>query len=417
MTVEGTGKGSLVSAMFLVAGCCIGGGMLALPVATGVLGLMPSMLIMGLCWAAMTATGLLLVEASLWFEEGAHVITMVTRLLGPIARGVAWILYLYIGYASLVAYTASGGDYIASTVTCAGGISVSKGLACTLFALVFGSILYLGNTLVGRINTILFIGMIGAYALLVTVGIPEVQGELLRYQRWSGATLAFPLMLTAFSFQTIVPSLTPYLDRNVRKLRVAVAGGTTIAFGVYLLWEVLILGIVPVEGSNGLAAALEQGQAATHFLSAAAESPWVAQVATFFAFFALVTSFLAIAMGLFDFLSDGLKIPRRGKGELTLATMILLPTLYFAVFYERAFIVALDTSGGLGDTVLNGIFPVMMVWAGRYSYFNHSVPGLRGGRPLLILLAAFYLFAFLQEVLVLTGGIQLIYDLTGTSDF
>lgn len=417
MTVEGTGKGSLLSAMFLVAGCCIGGGMLALPVATGVLGLAPSMLMMGLCWAAMTATGLLLVEASLWFEEGAHVITMVTRLLGPVARGVAWLLYLYIGYASLVAYTAGGGDYIVAVVNSTLGLSVSKGVSCTLFAVVFGSILYLGNTLVGRVNTILFIGMIAAYALLVTVGIPEVKGDLLRYQNWSGATLAFPLLLTAFSFQTIVPSLTPYLNRNVRKLRAAVIGGTTIAFVVYSAWEVLILGIVPVEGTNGLAAALEQGQAATHFLSAAAESPWVAQVATFFAFFALVTSFLAIAMGLFDFLSDGLKIPRKGTGELALAIIILLPTLYFAVFYERAFLFALDTSGGVGDTILNGIFPVMMVWAGRYSFTYQTVPGLRGGRIILLVLGAFYLFALLQEVLVLTGGIELIYDLTGTSDF
>ena len=42
-------KGSVLSAMFLVAGTCIGGGMLALPVATGVSGFIPSIAIMHFC--------------------------------------------------------------------------------------------------------------------------------------------------------------------------------------------------------------------------------------------------------------------------------------------------------------------------------------------------------------------------------
>ena len=65
---KGEEKSSVLSVVCLVAGTCIGGGMLALPVATGVAGFFPSILTMLFCWAAMTASALLLLEASLWDE-------------------------------------------------------------------------------------------------------------------------------------------------------------------------------------------------------------------------------------------------------------------------------------------------------------------------------------------------------------
>ncbi len=106
-------KGNLFSAMFLVAGCCIGGGMLALPVGSGASGFLPSIATMALCWLMMTLTALMLIEVSLWMEEGAHVITMTSRILGKPARLVSWFLFLYISYASEVAYAAGGGSQLA----------------------------------------------------------------------------------------------------------------------------------------------------------------------------------------------------------------------------------------------------------------------------------------------------------------
>jgi len=103
------GKGAIISAMFLVGGTCIGGGMLALPVSTGVSGFFPSIAMMFVCWFAMTSTALLLLEISLWMSPGAHIITMTSQILGVPGKIVSWILYLFICYASRVAYTAGGG--------------------------------------------------------------------------------------------------------------------------------------------------------------------------------------------------------------------------------------------------------------------------------------------------------------------
>lgn len=403
-------RGNLISAMFLVAGTCIGGGMLALPVATGISGFFPSSFMMILCWLAMTASALFLLEVNLWLKEGAHVITMSSTILGPVGKAVSWLVFLFISYASLVAYTAAGGSLMIFGADSVFGWNVSKEIGCALFILLFGSVIYLGSCFVGRVNSILFVALIVAYIALIGSGISEVKVDLLFHRNWSTSILAIPLLLTTFSFQTMLPSLTPYLNRNAKALRWAIIGGTTITFVVYLLWQWLVLGIVPVHGPNSLIKALEMGEPVTRFLRTHIQSSWISTIAEYFAFFALVTSFLGIALGLFDFLSDGLKIKKAGWGNLILAALIVIPVFIFAAYYERVFLIALDTTGGFGDSILNGIIPVLMVWIGRYYLKFPNENRVPGGKPLLIIVFVFFCCSLLLEALVHTGFVCSIFD-------
>lgn len=355
-----------ISAAFLVGGTCIGGGMLALPVATGISGFWPSTLFMLICWAAMTLTGLLFLEVTLWMEEGVHIISMTSRILGPIGKAIAWLLYLFICYASLVAYAAGGGLQIVSAFQSLLGLSLPQELGCVLFTVVFGAVIYLGNQIVGRVNSLLFIAMCMAYLALVGMGLNEVKPHLLLHSHWNSAWLAVPIFLTSFSFQTMVPSLVPYLKRHAPSCRFAVICGTTIALAVYLIWQWLILGIVPVEGANGLEEALRRGVPATQFINEHVQGSTFSVIAEYFAFFAIITSFLGIALGLYDFLSDGLRIKEKGSGKIALALLIALPTIFFATQFERVFFLALEYTGGYGDAILNGLIPVLLVWVGHY---------------------------------------------------
>lgn len=403
-------RGSLISAIFLVAGTCIGGGMLALPVATGVSGFFPSTLMMMLCWLAMTASALFLLEVNLWLKEGAHIITMSSTILGPAGKAISWLVYLFICYASLVAYTAAGGNLMIFGANNFLGWELSKELGCLLFICIFGSVIYLGSHFVGRVNSILFVALIVAYIALMSTGLSEVKHELLLHRNWSTAFLAIPLLLTTFSFQTMLPSLTPYLKRNVKALRWAIIGGTTLTFVVYLLWQWLVLGIVPIQGPNSLVKALEMGEPVTQFLRVHMKSNLVSTIAEYFAFFALVTSFLGIALGLFDFLSDGLKIKKAGWGNIKLAVLIVIPVFVFSAYFERIFLIALDTTGGFGDSILNGIIPVLMVWIGRYHLKFPDENRVPGGKPLLVIVFVFFCASLILEALVHSGFVCSIFD-------
>src|SRR5262245_26667770 len=105
-------KGSLWAATCLVSGTCIGGGMLAMPVQTAEIGFGFSLFGLFSCWMFMTFTGLCLVEATLWVKNETHFTSLTRILAGNWLKIVAAIVYLFMNYASLVAYTAGGAALI-----------------------------------------------------------------------------------------------------------------------------------------------------------------------------------------------------------------------------------------------------------------------------------------------------------------
>ena len=112
--------------------------MLALPVSTSLIGFGPSLLVMFLAWLFMTATGLLLLEVNLWMKkEDSHMVTMASKMLGKVGKVITWIIYLFVCYASLVAYTAAGGALTQSLFDSLFAISLNKISACVIFSLVF----------------------------------------------------------------------------------------------------------------------------------------------------------------------------------------------------------------------------------------------------------------------------------------
>nr|NGX51671.1 Tyrosine-specific transport protein [Chlamydiota bacterium] len=74
-------QGSVLGGSLLVAGSCIGAGMLALPIVTGMVGFFPSFIMFIVAWLFMTTTALLIVEVLGWFKEPVNMISMVGHFL------------------------------------------------------------------------------------------------------------------------------------------------------------------------------------------------------------------------------------------------------------------------------------------------------------------------------------------------
>lgn len=399
-----------LGATILVAGTCIGGGMLALPVGSGISGFWPSVLSMLLCCIAMIFTGLLLIEATLAVEGEHHMMTIADRLLGSWGRYCVWIVFLFMTYGSLIAYTAAGGPMMATIIQTLTGIGLTDLYADLILAVVFGGICVLGSRFVGVFNAILFALMVVTYFLLVGLGLSEVDGAKLARSNWKSAWMPFPILLTGFSVQAfLVPSMTNYLKRDAAALRFMMVGGLGLALMVFVLWQLVVLGVVPLEGPHGLDAALEAGEDAAKYLQYALQNPWIASIAAAFGFLALVTSFLGLGLGLVDFLVDSFSIPRKGGGLVLLALLVIVPTIFCATYFERVFIQAFDLTGGFGDSILNGILPVLMVWRLRYVLKEKLSYQVGGGRLLLILAFAFYAAVFCLEFAWQVGWISTDY--------
>ena len=394
--------GRYLTASALVSGTCIGGGILALPLETGNLGFWPSLCILFLCYVFMTLTGLLYAQASLWVKDkNAHIVSIAKHLLGRTGEWVAVVLYLFMGYASLVAYNSGGALLVKNFFQYSFAYTMANWLSCVVYAAVFSIVFYLGARILGWINALLVAGLVVAYILMIGVGIDEVKASFLAHASFKGASFVLPLLLTSFSFQMIVPSITLYVDYDIKVLKYSIITGTTLTFIIYLLWQFVTLGTVPIEGVNGLNDLLRSGVPVTEGLKYYTNNQFVPKVAELFAFFALVTSYLGIGLGLYDFLADLFQIEKKGWGKFILVLLVSVPTLYFTLIYPQAFITALDITGGLGDTVLSGILPALMVWIGMYVIGHANNRLFVGGKPVLICIMLLSIYIFFVQLLQL----------------
>lgn len=367
-------KSRLFGGILLVAGCSIGAGMLGLPVLSAMAGFIPSLAVFIVCWLFMLCTGLLLLEVNLWLGREISLITMTEKTLGPIGKAISWLVFLFLFYSLMVAYVAASGSLVAGFVEQLSSVPIQPWVGSLIFSLLFGALIYQGTLAVDWFNRLLMLGLILSYIGLVVMGARHVDTSLLARSDWTSVPLLIPAAIVSFGYHNLIPSLNNYLNGNVRALKLSIWIGSAIPLLVYLIWEWLILGLVP---ASRFQIALDQGQIATQALRQVVGNSWITDVAQAFAFFAIVTSFLGVALSFVDFLADGLKVRKTRKGRIFLISLVLLLPFICALIYPAIFLVALNYAGGFGAVTLFGILPALMVWKGRdrHPNFPRLVPG------------------------------------------
>lgn len=384
--------GHVLGGTLLIAGTTIGVGMLALPVATGPGGFIPSFIIYLICWAFMLCTGFLLVEVSLWMPKDSSFISMASKLLGPVGKNIFWAAYLFLFITVMIAHAAGGGAVL-NDIT---GWNLPSWLAVVVYTAVFAPVVYLGARSVDRLNMLLISGVVICYLAFVAVSYSHVNPSFLSYAKWGKAWLALPVLFTAFTYQVIIPTLMSYMDRNAKKVRLAIFLGSSIPLVIYLVWQVVILGIVPPDQ---LSEAGRLGQNAVGPLKQLVQSPLIFDIGKYFAFFALTTSFIPLALSFFDFLADGLKWQKKGSKRVLLCLAVFGIPMWIALVYPDIFLVALGYAGGFSCAFLFGLMPPLMAWIGRYvKHLPLERDRLPGGKPLLALLMIFSLLILGAEV-------------------
>lgn len=350
----------------------------------------------------MTATGLLLLEVNLLFTDEVNIVSMASRTLGFVGKAIAWSMFLFLFYSLMVAYGAASGELVVDFTKDMTGIALPNWLGILIMVGIFGAMVYLGTQAVDNFNRVFMFGLIVTYVLLVALGVSHVKTDYLQHSNWGASLFMVPVLIVSFGYHNLVPSLTQYLDHDVKRLRLCFIIGSAIPLLVYLTWEYLILGLVPLEGPDGFLATRDNGDMATKALRAAVGSPLIVGLAHYFAFFAVVTSFIGVALSFVDFLADGLGVHKGPMGRLQMCLLALVPPFVFAVIYPKIFLDALNIAGGYFAVMLFGVLPALMAWSGRYVLKLKNTYRVPGGR---ILLAAVILIS------VLVMGIQLTNDL------
>lgn len=400
----------LVGGILLISGITIGAAMLALPISTGMAGYWPALVIFVACWLLMYWTACLLLEVVLSFKSEVNLISMAQKTLGPVGAGVAWCGFLLLLYALLAAYMTGSGPLFAECYEDVVGRTLPTWLGPLPIVIVFGPFVYVGLSSVDFLNRYLMAGLIITYVLMLALLAPRVDPVLLQHVDMDFALLSFAVLITAFGYHTIIPSLTTYLGGDVKAVKRCILWGSAVPLVIYVLWETLILGNVPLRGDVGLAAIFQSGGSLSRTLEHRLQSPVIGYGMRTFALLAIITSFIGVAQSLFDFLRDGLKIDSsKIKGRVGVWFLTFVPPLLFVMALQKEFVTVLEYAG-VFVAILIGILPIAMVVSARYVKRLESPYRAPGGAVALV--AGFVAFLAIIALVVATNAGMMTVDVT-----
>jgi len=399
----------IAGASLLIAGTSIGAGMLALPISAGAAGFYNTLFLFVLSWLLMMFTAFLFMEVYFWVDEEINMTTAAKMTLGRAGEWIVSITFFLLLVSINSAYITGATELFTSLVPNFSA-TVSEPVAAAVFTTFVGALIYFGTGPVDFINRFMMIGLFGSYATLVFLSIPDI--DISYYSQGSAKFLAYswPIVVTSFAYQFVIPSVKTYLNNEVKPLTCAIVIGTLIPLAFFLVWVGVILGVIPYEGSEGISGLLSSDKKVAGLSDALLVklgSPIVPTAVRFFSIFALITSLLGVSLSLCDYFMDFFRqaVSPKFNSRITVTILALLPAYLFAVAYPDGFLIALRYAA-IFVAILLGVLPVMMVWSGRYCK-GLAKPGsfrVPGGKVSLVI-------AFLLSVSVIVFEMMMRFDL------
>lgn len=327
----------------IVAGTAIGGGMLALPLATAALGMIPALILLVVIWAISAYTSLLMLEINLRSGVGDNVHAITGKTLGKAGQVIQGGSFLSLLFALTMVYL-MGGSSLLETRLQPIGINMSNQVAVILFTVFFGGLIAIGVKWIDKISRILFSAMVLLLVVVVSFLLPDVSlmtalnnysttvasGDALQ-QLWLAA---IPVVFTSFGFHVCIATIVRYLDGDAVALRKVLLIGSTIPLVCYILWLLVTLGSLGGEAVHSFGGSLPKLVAA---LQGLVQSSIISQAIDLFANLALITSFLGVTMSLFDYVAELTRAKDSVAGRAKTWLITFVPPLLCALYYPDGF--------------------------------------------------------------------------------
>ncbi|MCL1078999.1 amino acid permease [Parashewanella spongiae] len=335
----------MLGSIAIVSGTAIGGGMLALPLATAGLGTLPALAMLVVIWVISAYTALLMLEINLKSGVGENVHVITGKSLGKVGQFLQGGSFLSLLYALTMVYLLGGSSLLNAKYELITGHELDSKTAIGLFTLIFGGLIAVGVSWVDRASRLLFPIMIVLLIVLVMFLLPEVSlssivGEGIRSGLAEGGfsgvfMAAIPVVFTSFGFHVCIATLVGYLDGDAKSLRKVLLIGSTLPLICYVFWLLVTLGTVGGDTISAFGGSLP---ALVKALQDIAQLSFIDQCISFFADLALVTSFLGVTMSLFDFLAELTRARNTLTGRAKTWLLTFIPPLLCALFYPDGFV-------------------------------------------------------------------------------
>lgn len=344
-----------MGAIMLIAGTCIGSGMIALPMVFAKIGIFPSIVVMFSIWIVMYYTSLIHLELNLHAGHGLPLPELARYFSGKKAEIIGFISLKLLSYSLLAVFIYGGASILRELLAYTTGNTYSFTLVTSLCSLTATGILLLPLRTIDYLNRLLFIGLLGVIALLIGGLFTAIDWSHIPWLATDASSLTawqvlIPVVFTSFGFQVIFHTLTNYCNSDAKMLKQVFFWGSAIPAFVYLLWTSSVLSAIYCYNPlfyTEMAKGNVQVGALIHELSAIAKWPAVQMLVWLISLLAIATSLIGVGIGLFETIKRQAMKRRWPPGiqRFSASILTILPAYLAAIAIPNAFIAVLGFAG------------------------------------------------------------------------
>jgi len=376
-----------VGSIMMVAGTCIGSGMIALPMVLVKLGLIPSLIVMLIIWAVMYYTSLISLELNLQAKHGLSLGALGRLFSGRIAELIGTISIKLLSYALLAVFIYGGSSVLQNL------LNENKGLSHirlenieSWYAGIAALLLLLPIRWLDYVNRLLFLGLLGVAAVLVIglasmITLNDLPLVATTYSDISVWYVILPVVFTAFGFQVIFHTLTNYCNRNAKVLKRAFLWGSFVPGVIYIVWTFSVLIVVhhesPLFYEQMILGKVSVGDLIEE-LSKIAKWQAIQSLVWWISSLAIVTSVIGVGVGLCDSLNAMLsvRIPNIVIRKILSSFITIFPAYIIAVLVPNAFIAVLGFAGMI-LVIIAILLPVYLLSKTKVRNYHYPELGIK----------------------------------------
>ncbi|QBM19222.1 tryptophan-specific transport protein [Marinobacter sp. JH2] len=392
---------SLIGGASIIASVCVGAGMLGLPSSGAGAWTVWSSLALVLTMVVMTLSGWMLLEAFKHFDLRASFNTVTKSLLGARVNVFSNLTVYFVGGILLYAYITSSGLIIQSMT------GADSKLASVVFVLLFSLVVWHSTRAVDRLSVVLVTFMLLSFVLgvfglaaRIDLGIlfdaANVNGQYAPY-----AMAMLPVALTSFGYHHSVASLRAYYGEE-RKAQKAILGGTAVALTFYLVWLLSIFGNLPRASFGPVVAQGGDVDVLLAALGSAIDSERVANTINAFSTAAILSSFVGVGLGTFDFMADLLGFENDRTGRTKTWAITFVPPLLLSLLAPFGFVLAIGYAGAAA-AVWACIVPALLARKSRMLEGGNTGFMAPGGKAAVVLVLVFGALTIVFHFMGLAG--------------
>ena len=319
-------------------------------------------------WLVMTYSGLMLAEVCAKHPSGHSFLSLVGHYWGGIGKWfTAGVFYLLMFFLLCTYYSVLGQILFGVLIHHSVHLPVALIVCGWVILITLG--LRLGKPVLESINSVFVIVMLLSFTFLMMTITPYCNFENLinivpLKSMWVDAPSSILLIINAFGFHIIVPSVRNLLEDNELKyIFRSIWVGSTIPMALYFAWYIFSISLLPITFVNTVITSVPMDQLSTHvtdLIKEYTQSNLVYALLVSLHFCFVLTSVIGITISIYDLISDVLNKLSVKVNALLISILSTVPSFIYILVDLRGVSAFLFYSGVL-VILLNIMMPAVLL--------------------------------------------------------